>query len=98
MERGVPLEAARCRKVHLHSSGNSREGERERQEAMEMCDFLYPYLLAESHCRHVESRPRMRDVCAWKCVYHLDWEKVLPPEERLGNSKWTLDFEDNFCA
>lgn len=46
-----------------------------------MCDFLYPYLLVESHCSHVESSPRMRDVCAQKCVYHVAWEKVLLPEE-----------------
>lgn len=54
--------------------------------------------VVESHCSHVGSSPRMRDVCAPKCVYHLDWEKVLLPEEKLGNSKWTFGFECNFCA
>lgn len=63
-----------------------------------MCDFLYPYLLVESHCSHVESSPRMRDECAQRCVYHLAWEKVLLPEERLGNSKWTSGFQCDFCA
>lgn len=58
-----------------------------------MCDFLSPYLLIESHGSHVESRPRMRDECAQKCVYHLAREKVLLPEERLGNSKWTFRFQ-----
>lgn len=50
-----------------------------------MCDFLYPYLLVESHCIHVESSLRMGDACAQRGVYCLDWEKVLPPEEKLGN-------------
>lgn len=50
-----------------------------------MCDFLYPYLLVESHCSHVESSLRMGDACAQRGVYCLDWEKVLSPEEKLGN-------------
>lgn len=63
-----------------------------------MCDFRYPYLLVESHCSRVESSPQMGAVCAQKCVYHPDHEKVLPPEERFGNSKWTFGFACNFWA
>lgn len=47
---------------------------------MEMCDFLY--LLIESHYSHVESSLRMRDVCAQKCVYHLDGGKRCYRQKR----------------
>ena len=66
--------------------------------AHQVCDFLHPYLLVDSRCSHMDSSPRRREVCAQRCVSHLDRGKVLLPEGRRGNSKWTFSFEGNFCA
>lgn len=57
---------------------------------MEMCDFLY--LLIESHYSHVESSLRMRDVCAQKCVYHLDEGKGVT----AGRETWEFQMDFSF--